>query len=105
MADGHGRTAKDVNYVIPRFVLDHLPIGSPGLFIAAVIAAAMNAISGELNSLSTATRDRFLSSLGSPRGDRRAFPRRVARRDGVLGLVRVRRRDVCRRTSDRSSRS
>ena len=46
---------KDVNYVIPRFVIDHLPIGLAGLFIAAVIAAAMNAISGELNSLSTTT--------------------------------------------------
>jgi Na+/proline symporter len=50
----HGQV-KDVNYVIPRFVLDHLPIGLAGLFIAAVIAAAMNAISGELNSLSTTT--------------------------------------------------
>jgi SSS family solute:Na+ symporter len=48
-----GRSSKDVNYIIPRFVLDHLPIGLAGLFIAAVIAAAMNAISGELNSLST----------------------------------------------------
>src|SRR5215467_6985329 len=45
----------DVNYVIPRFVIDHLPVGLAGLFIAAVIAAAMNAISGELNSLSTTT--------------------------------------------------
>jgi hypothetical protein len=48
-----GQSSKDVNYIIPRFVLDHLPIGLAGLFIAAVIAAAMNAISGELNSLST----------------------------------------------------
>jgi SSS family transporter len=48
-----GQNPKDVNYIIPRFVLDHLPIGLAGLFIAAVIAAAMNAISGELNSLST----------------------------------------------------
>jgi SSS family transporter len=48
-----GHPSKDVNYIIPRFVLDHLPIGLAGLFIAAVIAAAMNAISGELNSLST----------------------------------------------------
>jgi len=48
-----GQPASDVNYIIPRFVLDHLPIGLAGLFIAAVIAAAMNAISGELNSLST----------------------------------------------------
>jgi SSS family transporter len=45
----------DVNYVIPRFVIDHVPVGLAGLFIAAVIAAAMNAISGELNSLSTTT--------------------------------------------------
>jgi solute:Na+ symporter, SSS family len=48
-----GQPSKDVNYIIPRFVLEHLPIGLAGLFIAAVIAAAMNAISGELNSLST----------------------------------------------------
>ncbi len=50
-----GQPAKDVNYVIPRFVIDHLPIGLAGIFIAAVIAAAMNAISGELMSLSTAS--------------------------------------------------
>ena len=48
-----GQPSRDVNYIMPRFVLDHLPIGLAGLFIAAVIAAAMNAISGELNSLST----------------------------------------------------
>jgi solute:Na+ symporter, SSS family len=50
-----GEPSRDVNYIIPRFVLDHLPIGLAGLFIAAVIAAAMNAISGELTSLSTTT--------------------------------------------------
>jgi solute:Na+ symporter, SSS family len=50
-----GEPSKDVNYIIPRFVLDYLPIGLAGLFIAAVIAAAMNAIAGELTSLSTAT--------------------------------------------------
>jgi SSS family transporter len=50
-----GQPSRDVNYIIPRFVLDHLPIGLAGVFIAAVIAAAMNAISGELNSLSTTT--------------------------------------------------
>src|SRR4051812_36105173 len=49
------QSSKDVNYIIPRFVIDLLPIGLAGLFIAAVIAAAMNAISGELNSLSTTT--------------------------------------------------
>jgi Na+/proline symporter len=50
-----GEPSRDVNYIIPRFVLDELPIGLAGVFIAAVIAAAMNAISGELTSLSTAT--------------------------------------------------
>ena len=47
------QNARDVNYIIPRFVLDHLPIGLAGLFIAAILAAAMNAIAAELNSLAT----------------------------------------------------
>lgn len=47
--------ARDVNYIIPRFVLDHLPLGLAGLFIAGVMAAAMSSIAAELNSLSTAT--------------------------------------------------
>ena len=44
---------RDVNYMMPRFVLDHLPIGLVGLFIAAVLAAAMSSIAAELNSLAT----------------------------------------------------
>src|SRR3954454_1963356 len=32
-----GQPSKDVNYIIPRFVIDELPIGLAGLFIAAVI--------------------------------------------------------------------
>jgi len=47
--------SRDVNYIIPRFVLDHLPIGLAGIFIAAILAAAMNAVAGELNSLATAS--------------------------------------------------
>ncbi len=50
-----GESPLDVNYIMPRFVLSELPIGLSGLFIAAVIAAAMSSISSELNSLSTAT--------------------------------------------------
>lgn len=46
---------RDVNYIIPRFVLDFLPIGLTGLFLAAVLAAAMSSIAAELNSLATAT--------------------------------------------------
>ncbi|HEX7939774.1 MAG TPA: hypothetical protein VF483_12380 [Gemmatimonadaceae bacterium] len=48
-----GEPARDVNYIIPRFVLDFLPVGLAGLFIAAILAAAMNAIAAELNSLAT----------------------------------------------------
>ncbi|AHG89295.1 Na+/solute symporter [Gemmatirosa kalamazoonensis] len=47
--------SKDVNYIIPRFVLEQLPLGLAGLFIAGVMAAAMSAIAAELNSLATAT--------------------------------------------------
>lgn len=50
-----GENARDVNFIIPHFVLTVLPIGLTGIFIAAVMAAAMNAISAELTSLSTAT--------------------------------------------------
>ncbi|NIP78578.1 MAG: sodium:solute symporter [Gemmatimonadetes bacterium] len=50
-----GENPEDVNYIIPAFVLGELPIIIPGLFIAAVLAAAMSSISSELNSLSTAT--------------------------------------------------
>jgi SSS family transporter len=50
-----GEETRDVNYVMPRFVLDQLPLGMAGIFIAAVMAAAMSSIAAELNSLSTAT--------------------------------------------------
>ena len=50
-----GQASRDVNYIIPRFVVEQLPIGLAGLFIAGVMAAAMSAIAAELNSLATAT--------------------------------------------------
>ena len=50
-----GQQSKDVNYIIPRFVLEQLPLGLAGLFLAGVMAAAMSAIAAELNSLATAT--------------------------------------------------
>jgi Na+/proline symporter len=50
-----GTTARDVNYVIPYYVVHFLPIGLAGIFIAAVLAAAMSAVAGELNSLATVT--------------------------------------------------
>jgi SSS family transporter len=50
-----GESPRDVNYIIPRFVLDYLPLGLAGIFLAGVLAAAMSSIAAELNSLSTAT--------------------------------------------------
>ena len=50
-----GAPSRDVNYIIPRFVLSELPLGLTGIFIAAVIAAAMSAVAGELASLSSTT--------------------------------------------------
>lgn len=48
-----GEGSRDVNYVIAAFVLHELPPLLPGLFIAAVLAAAMSTIAAELNSLAT----------------------------------------------------
>ena len=54
-AQATGESSRDVNYIIPRLVLDQLPLGFAGIFLAAVLAAAMSSIAAELNSLSTAT--------------------------------------------------
>jgi SSS family solute:Na+ symporter len=49
------RNYNDVNYVFPTFVLTQMPVGLVGLLIAAIFAAAMSTIAGELSALSTAT--------------------------------------------------
>jgi solute:Na+ symporter, SSS family len=49
------RSFSDVNYIIPTFVLTHLPIGLVGILIVAILMAATDTIAGELNSLATAT--------------------------------------------------
>ncbi len=48
-------TFNDVNYIIPQFILEHIPVGLVGLLILAILLAATDTIAGELNSLSTAT--------------------------------------------------
>jgi solute:Na+ symporter, SSS family len=45
----------DVNYVFPTFITTVMPIGLVGLWIVAIITAAMDSIAAELSSLSTAT--------------------------------------------------
>ena len=63
-----GKPSRDVNYIIPRFVLDHLPLGLAGLFLAAVIGAAMSAVAAELNSLSTVSIIDFYRRWFKPEG-------------------------------------
>jgi SSS family transporter len=50
-----GRPYKDVNYIFPSYVVSQLRGGLAGLVIAVIFAAAMSALSGELNSLATAS--------------------------------------------------
>lgn len=63
-----GEASRDVNFIIPRFVLDHLPLGFAGVFLAAVLAAAMSSIAAELNSLSTVTVIDFYQRWVKPTG-------------------------------------
>ncbi|MEQ1757708.1 MAG: sodium:solute symporter [Vicinamibacterales bacterium] len=45
----------DTNYVFPTFITTQMPVGVVGLLIAAILAAAMSTIAGELSALSTAS--------------------------------------------------
>ena len=68
-----GQSPRDVNYIIPRFVIDYLPIGLLGLFIAGVLAAAMSSIAAELNSLATASVIDFYRRWVRPDGEDRHY--------------------------------
>ena len=48
-------SAADVNYVFPVFVTTQLPQGLVGLIIAAILAAAMSTVAGELSATASAT--------------------------------------------------
>jgi Na+/proline symporter len=50
-----GIVYNDTNYIFLTFVTRYLPAGVVGLIMAAVFAAAMSSISGELNSLATSS--------------------------------------------------
>jgi Na+/proline symporter len=59
----------DTNYIFPSYILAYLPRGLAGLVIAVIFAAAMSTLSGEFNSLATATMvdfyKRFVRAGGS----------------------------------------
>ena len=50
-----GRRYNDTNYIFPTYILGNLPRGLVGLVIAVIFAAAMSALSGEMNALASAT--------------------------------------------------
>jgi SSS family solute:Na+ symporter len=81
-----GEPARDVNYIIPRFVLDELPLGLAGLFLAGVMAAAMSSIAAELNSLSTATVIDFYRRWIRPEGSDAHFLNVSKLATGVWGI-------------------
>ncbi|HEY6546872.1 MAG TPA: sodium:solute symporter, partial [Vicinamibacteria bacterium] len=63
----------DTNYIFPHYILTQLPRGLSGLVIAVIFAAAMSTLSGELNSLATASMvdfyKRFVNRGGSEAHD------------------------------------
>ncbi len=67
------RTYNDVNYVFPTFITTKMPIGVVGLLIAAIFAAAMSTIAGELSALSTASVIDFYRRFAKPEASDRHF--------------------------------
>lgn len=80
------RDVRDVNYIIPHFVLTVLPLGFAGIFIAAIMAAAMSATAAELNSLSTATVIDFYKRWVKPDGSDAHYLRVSKIATGFWGL-------------------
>ena len=66
-------TYSDVNYVFPTFITTAMPIGLVGLLIAAIFAAAMSTIAGELSALSTASVIDFYRRFWRPQASDRHF--------------------------------
>ena len=68
-----GRRYNDTNYIFPTYILGNLPRGLVGLVIAVIFAAAMSALSGEMNALASATMvdfyKRFVNQGGSDAHD------------------------------------
>jgi solute:Na+ symporter, SSS family len=63
-----GKRYNDTNYIFPSYILAHLPRGLAGLVIAVIFAAAMSTLSGEFNSLATASMIDFYKRFVRPAG-------------------------------------
>ncbi len=51
--------------ILPHFVVTQLPVGLPGMLIAAIFAASMSTVSAGVNSLTSATMCDFYQTLGN----------------------------------------
>jgi Na+/proline symporter len=63
-----GKAYNDTNYIFPSYILGYLPAGLAGLVIAVIFAAAMSTLSGELNSLASASMVDFYKRYVRPAG-------------------------------------
>jgi SSS family solute:Na+ symporter len=82
-----GQPSKDANYIMPSFAITYLPFGLSAIFIAAVIAAAMNAIAAELASLSTSSVIDFYRRWWRPEGTDEHFLKIGRAATGLWGLL------------------
>jgi Na+/proline symporter len=62
------RGYNDTNHIFPSYIMTQLPSGLAGLVIAVIFAAAMSTLSGEFNSLATATMVDFYKRFVRPDG-------------------------------------
>ena len=81
------RTFTDVNYIIPTFILTHLPVGLIGMLIVAILMAATDTIAGELNSLSTATVIDFYKRWYRPQATDAHYLAVSKAATGIWGLI------------------
>ena len=65
-ADLSGKPYNDTNYIFPSYIVTYLPGGLAGLVIAVIFAAAMSTLSGEFNSLATASMVDFYQRFVKP---------------------------------------
>jgi Na+/proline symporter len=77
----------DVNYVFPTFIVTVMPVGLVGLWIVAIITAAMDSIAAELNSLATATVIDFYKRHYRPAADEKHYLNASRVATGLWGLL------------------
>lgn len=65
VSDHFGAEANEADYIFLSFILEHLPKGFAGLFIAAILCAALSTAASEMSALGTTTVIDFLKELRS----------------------------------------